>query len=141
MKKVGIIPINYLSLNEQTGEITLYPGRDLHGRFSIVSPIGAQWRAEFIPITGSMNPFKFTMPDTDNMQKSLDSTVVFGNVTNSKGASLFHEFTIAPRNLDIDVNNFAYLRFTILTQDGRTLHVKELTNSIDYSDYIIIQSH
>ena len=132
---------NYLSLNEQTGEVTLYPGRDLQGQFSIVSPVGAKWRAEFIPISGSMKPFKFTMPDTDNMQKTPDSTAVIGNVTNSNGASLFHVFTIAPRVLDIDVNNFAYLRFTIVTQDGRSLHVKELTNSMNYSDYTIIQSN
>ena len=87
-----------------------------------------------------MTPFKFTMPDTDNMKKTADATAVVGNITNSNGASLFHEFTIAPRNLDIDVNNFAYLRFSVITQDGRTIHVKELTNSTDYFDYTIIQS-
>ena len=135
-----IVWSDYFSFNEQSGEVTIYPGRDLKGRFAIVSPVGAQWRAEFIPISGSMTPFKFTMPDTDNMKKTADATAVVGNITNSNGASLFHEFTIAPRNLDIDVNNFAYLRFSVITQDGRTIHVKELTNSTNYFDYTIIQS-
>ena len=132
---------NYLSFLEETGEVTLYPGRDLRCNFSILSPVGARWIAEFIPISGSMRPFKFTMPDTDNMEKSADSTLVIGNITNNSGASLFHELTIAPMTTQIAENNFAYLRISVITQDGRTIHVRELSNSLEYDDYTLIQSY
>ena len=135
-----IVWSDYFSLNTNNGEVVLSPGKDLKGTFNINTPVGAQWRAEFISISGSMNPFKFTMPDTDNMKKNSDASAVVGNITSSDGTSLWHEITIAPRNTNIDENNYAYLRFSVITQDGRTIHVKELTNSRDYFDYTIIQS-
>lgn len=135
-----IVWSDYSSLNTNNGEVVLSPGKDLKGRFNINTPVGAQWRAEFISISGSMNSFQFTMPDTDNMKKNSDASAVVGNITDSYGQSLVHEITIAPRNTNIDENNYAYLRFSVITQDGRTIHVKELTNSNKYFDYTIIQS-
>lgn len=118
------------SISTYNAEVTLSPGIPLTGQFTINTPTGATWHAEFIPQdAGSVNAFVFDKGD------GTTSATISGNV--GEPATL----SIRPVNTSIANNKKALLRICVKTGDGRTIVVRELMPSgFQNSEYTIIQS-
>lgn len=111
-----------------SGEVVT-TGGTLTCSFILATPTDATWQAEFIPVSGDREAFKFVAADGSEVD------TISGKV--GETATL----TIKTAQTNITQNNIALLRITVHTKDGRTIVVKDLLPyGFDADEYTLIHS-